>query len=116
MQSSDVGDVFSPLVIDSAGMNIALDSFRHNLSAHLPGFLDKAANGYRRFNAVDPADNAKAFAAHHAACRAALAHIQLLLSLVRWVETADGSLREEARDDLDRLVAEAQIALKNRSI
>ena len=116
MQSSDVGDVSYAPVVDSAGMNIALDAFRHNLFAHLPGFLDKATNGYRRFNAIDPPDDAKAFAAHHAACRAALAHIQLLLSLARWVETADGSTREEAGDDLDRLVAEAQIALKNGSI
>jgi hypothetical protein len=103
-------------VVDRTGMEMALDTFRHNLSAHLPGFLDKATNGYRLFiNAVDPPVDAKDFATHHAACRAALAHIQLLVSLARWVETTDGSTREGAKDDLDRLIAEAEIALKNRS-
>ena len=116
MQSSDVGNFLSSPVVDRGGMNMELVAFRHSLSAQLPGLLDRTINGYRRFSTVDSPDDVKSFAAHHAGCRAALAHIHLLVSLARWIESADGSQREGARDDLDRLLAEAENALKGRSL
>lgn len=82
------------------------------LAALLPEAIARTLESYRRYALGDPpvAEDApldpKAFAAHHAACRAALAHLDALAKLVRLAaeETAGAG-------DLDALVAEARCTL-----
>lgn len=57
--------------------------------------IDRALGSYARFSALDIPDDAKGFAAHHAACKAAVAHIDALLRLSRWTAT------DESKDDTD---------------
>lgn len=73
----------------------------------------KVAEDYRSFVAQGPApgthDDAKAFAAHHAAAKSALAHLEHLLKLAR----AQGPVEEEqGMAQADALLREARGALR----
>jgi hypothetical protein len=61
--------------------------------------LATVADGYLRFLHTGPdpgtGDDTKAFAGHHAACRAALAHLEHLLKLAPFMG-AEGAERDEA--------------------
>lgn len=92
-----------------------LDPLRETLAARLPGRAAAAVADYEGFASQPAPDDAKGFAAHHAACKAALAHVEVLVKLLRWAapDTAragDGAADAEA-DDLARLIAEARAAL-----
>ena len=94
------GDVESPL-----------KKFRHGLSRQFPDLLDRVMEGYRSFSGnTPPEDNAKEFSAHHGACKAALAHLALLIRLADWVEKGreDVSLQN---DKNKKLIDEARMAL-----
>jgi len=96
-----------------AGGN-TLEDFRRDLSGWLPERLELAAASYRRFTTVDAPEDTKAFAAHQAACRASLAHIDLLMRLAHWVQSNSDRLNATNEDDLDRLLVEAEIALQSQ--
>lgn len=66
--------------------------------------VDRALDSYTRFSAQPVPDDAKSFAAHHAACKAAVAHIDYLLRLNRWIEKGESN---EA-DTLSTLLGEAE--------
>ncbi|SDG43300.1 hypothetical protein [Roseospirillum parvum] len=97
------------------------ESLRAELAALLPPRLGDAARAYDRFvgaASLELEADAKAFAAHHAACKAALAHIEVLIKLIRWAEAPaagpEASGAEpgaELGDDLGRLIAEARAHL-----
>lgn len=92
----------------------ALDGFRKDLLAHLPGLLTNAIRGYRSFAAEPTPEDAKSFIAHQAACRAALAHIHLLIRLAECVtQPAAGDAPGLSDDHLEQLIQEAQAALGN---
>lgn len=87
-----------------------LETLRRQCQSSLPARIRDALAGYERFAAADPPEDAKGFAAWHAAAKAALAHVDLLVKLARWAEgkaddTADGG------GGLDHLLAEARAAL-----
>lgn len=89
-----------------------LEGFRRELQCRLPDDLARAIRVYRRFSADCPAEDPRAFAAYQAACRASLAHIQVLLRLVQWAEgTGSGVDDAPESDDLERLVREAEAAV-----
>jgi len=87
-----------------------MPALRKQIRAALPSLLGKALTGYRRFAAEPPPKDAKGFATHHAACRAALAHMELLLRLARWAE-ANGNSDESSGEDIAKLILEAREAL-----
>ena len=91
-----------------------MEDFRRDLSGWLPERLEMAAANYRRFTTVDPPEDTKAFAAHQAACRASLSHIDLLMRLARWVQSSSDRLDATSEDDLDRLFDEAENALQSQ--
>ena len=78
--------------------------------------MDVVAEAYFRFLHDGPepgtGDDTKAFAAHHAACRAALAHLEHLLKLARAMGDPDSGNEEattiliEARQALSAFVEE----------
>lgn len=85
---------------------------RGELAAVLPPLITAAADSYRGFAAAAAPDDAKGFAAHHAACKAALAHMELLIKLAQWAE--DDTTDQPPPGDVDtveRLLATARSAI-----
>jgi hypothetical protein len=89
-----------------------LQELRRDLLRNLPGLLGRAIHTYGRFAYETPPEDSKGFVAYQAGCRAALAHIHLLVKLAHWARatTEDGLAIEEC-EQLDRLVREAEAAL-----
>lgn len=85
-----------------------MSGLRGRLAASLPDHVAAALAGYEDFTATSPPADAKGFAAWHAAAKAALAHVDLLVKLARW---AEGSADTEADDGMERLLAGARAAL-----
>lgn len=73
--------------------------------------IERAIASYHAFARDEPqSTDPKEFAAHHAACKAALAHLDLLLKIARITETpAPGA--GDAPDDRLAMVAEARTAV-----
>ena len=85
---------------DLAGLRLAL-------ADSLPGRIRAAVAGYEEFTGTAPPTDAKGFAAWHAAAKAALAHVDLLVKLTRWAKAESA----EAEDGLDHLLSQARAAL-----
>jgi hypothetical protein len=94
-----------------------VEAFRRDLLANLPSLIGKAIRGYERFTADHPPDDAKGFVAYQAGCRAALAHIHLLVKLAHWARSSgvSGAPPFDA-EQLDRMVREAEAALRDDPI
>ncbi len=75
---------------------------RAQIAETLPKALDKAITSYHEFMDDGDADAAGDFKNHHAACKAALAHIELLLKLAEMVDI-----------DADKTFNNLQVMLKN---
>ncbi|MEO5373164.1 MAG: hypothetical protein H7840_02665 [Alphaproteobacteria bacterium] len=91
-----------------------LDALRRQLKGSLPKRIGKAVDSYDGFSTAPPPDDAKGFAAHHAACRAALAHVEMLVKLSRWAEGKEEATSPEGEgEDIDRLIAEARSAIRD---
>lgn len=85
---------------------------REQLAAGLAGSLERALASYRRFSACCDADDPKSYVAHQSGCRAALAHIHLLIKLADWAGSDRAADHANTGDaDLDRLLNEARLAL-----
>ncbi|ARJ66200.1 hypothetical protein WV31_11290 [Magnetospirillum sp. ME-1] len=85
-----------------------MTGLRTRLAASLPDHVAAALAGYEEFTASAPPADAKGFAAWHAAAKAALAHVDLLVKLARW---AEGSSEPDGDDGFERLLAGARAAL-----
>lgn len=85
-----------------------LSGLRARLSATLPDHVAAALAGYEDFTATSPPADAKGFAAWHAAAKAALAHVDLLVKLARW---ATGSAEPDGDDGFETLLAGARAAI-----
>lgn len=82
-------------------MPAKLDMLRAELQSALPDRIRAALAAYHRFTADDPPDDPKSFAAWHAAAKAALAHVEGLVKLMRWAQAeADAAGGEENSDAL----------------
>lgn len=96
---------------------MTLDDLKGSLAARLPERAAAAVAAYDAFSASPAPDDAKGFAAHHAACKAALAHVEVLVKLLRWaappaVAAAGGAGGGgDGDDDLARLIAAARSAM-----
>lgn len=73
--------------------------------------IERAIASYHAFAKGEPlSTDPKEFAAHHAACKAALAHLDLLLKIARITETPAPDAAD-APDERLALVAEAREAV-----
>lgn len=92
---------------------MASSAMRVKIAQSLPEAFDAAIQSYQSFFAQDHSESAKSFSAHHSACKAAIAHLQLLIKLADWVE-------EEAPDNelenLREIRAKAEAELSKTSI
>lgn len=71
---------------------------------------EKALSTYAYFVTTPPPDNLKEFAAFQASCRAALAHVHLLIKLAEWARAGDSS-GVGAEASIGRLIEEAEAAI-----
>jgi hypothetical protein len=77
---------------------------RDKIAAFLPDALKHSLGSYHQFIISDERpDDAKSFAAHHSACKVAIAHIELLLKLAKWADVM--SVHNQSEGD-DRLLAD----------
>ncbi|KAF0109742.1 MAG: hypothetical protein FD149_2777 [Rhodospirillaceae bacterium] len=74
--------------------------------------IAQAVKSYDGFVGEVPPADVKGFAAHHAACRAALAHVDMLVKLARWAE-GKGTMTDSEAEDLDRLLAGTRSAVSD---
>ncbi|CCG41962.1 hypothetical protein [Magnetospirillum molischianum] len=86
-----------------------LAGLRRRLALVLPDRIAAAVTGYETFVMTPPPDDAKGFAAWHAAAKAALAHVDSLVKLARWAEGGTVSIGET--DGIEGLLARARAAL-----
>ena len=90
------------------------DASREQISGFLPDAIAKAITSYHHFaDQKIKGDSVKEFAAHHSACKVAIAHIELLLKLARWVDLPDaaaGSHGDQAFIAAMMLEAEGKLA------
>lgn len=77
--------------------------------ADWPELLSAAVASYRDFAGAPVPTDAKGFAAHHAACKAALAHVEVLLRLGRSLNAPP----ESDRSAHEGLVTRARAALRS---
>lgn len=89
----------------------SLDVLKGEVRAHLPSALREALAAYRRFSEGIPPENAKAFTAYQQACRAALAHVQVLLNLAALAAPETAADADDTDDDLHRLIEAAKAAV-----
>ena len=86
------------------------DQTRIKIAKYLTSAIDCAIQSYRSFYDKPTPAEAKEFSAHHSACKAAIAHIELLLKLAAWAQLP----RMEGEDEnLATLMAEAETELNN---
>ena len=90
-----------------------LEALRQEIDGLLPAAMLRAVASYRAF-ALDRIDDpvpAKDFAAHHAACKAALTHLETLVKLARWTSASPAEVVGFDDRALAKMVAEARQSL-----
>jgi hypothetical protein len=90
-----------------------LETLRQEIDRLLPAAMLRAVASYRAF-ALEPAEDpvpAKDFAAHHAACKAALNHLDALVRLARWTSASPVEAGAYEDNALADMVSEARRAL-----
>jgi len=93
---------------------VSLETVRQSLSDRLPFFMQHVAADYESFCQQEMPEDAKGVAAHHAACKAALSHLEVLTKLTRWADgDPEAPPEETAEDDFSKLVQGAQEALRS---
>ncbi|MEO5337113.1 MAG: hypothetical protein H7841_09500 [Magnetospirillum sp. WYHS-4] len=90
-----------------------IEEARGVLSLRLPALIAAAMAGYEALAKDPPPADAKEAAQYHAACRAALGHLDLLAKLARWVDGSDrmSGPGGPADEDPSSLIARARAAL-----
>lgn len=88
------------------------DDVRMRLARFLPDAIARALNSYHSFSQAEVPNDPKEFAAHHNACKVAIAHIELLIKLAREANLPDAgaenhneqillaAVMQEAEDEL----------------
>ena len=90
-------------------------ALRRSAKRRLPKQLRKALADYVTFAALPPPEDAKGFAAHQAACKAALAHLDAGLKLLAWAENRSGPRQSGAEAELNDMIRAAEAAVERAS-
>ena len=86
---------------------------RRQIAQFLPEAILTAMKSYQNFCAVtDESEDAKGFSAHHSACKAAIAHIELLTKLAKWADLPDQNGHKEEDQALADILKDAEKELK----
>jgi len=73
--------------------------------------LGRTLNSYEQFSGMPLPEDAKSFAAYQSACKSALAHLDQLLKLGRWVENGALPSEEDNNNGSSELLKKAQQAI-----
>lgn len=68
-----------------------IETIKLALAEELPRAIERALESYADFSARSFPLDAKEYDAHHKACKAALAHLDALTKMVKWLEENDTS-------------------------
>lgn len=90
--------------------NKGLESVRADLATRLPRLIEAAAESYEDLASAAPVGEPREQAQHHAACKAALAHLDMLTKLAKWAEAENAALPPPGSGAGD-LIASARSAL-----
>ncbi|MAY99507.1 MAG: hypothetical protein CMH32_03145 [Micavibrio sp.] len=86
---------------------------RRQIAHFLPDAIAKTLQSYKDFYDSDAGfESAKEFSAHHSACKAAIAHVELLIKLAKWADLPDETGHREEDAELALLLANAEAELK----
>ena len=102
--------------VSSSSEMQALEGFRRELIADLPRLLEQAVRSYSRFAAECFPEDSKSFVAYQAGCRAALAHVHLLVKLAQWTRSTEEDSSPLETEQLDQMVREAEDALAKETL
>jgi hypothetical protein len=83
------------------------ESTRRQIAEFLPAAIERTLESYREFSGRDAGGDSKAFNAHHAACKVAVAHIELLIKLAKWADLADADKTQGADATLAAMMKDA---------
>lgn len=79
---------------------------RVQIAGFLPCALEKALITYKGFCKTAPPDEPKDFVAYQNGCKAAIAHVELLIKLAQWADLPDPDLADEAHYTMLRTMIE----------
>lgn len=85
------------------------EDLRRDVLQRLPALLARALAVYAEFAATPAPAEAKAFTAFQASCRAALAHVHLLVKLAEWAGDEGGRGGDDG--EIARLLEAADLAV-----
>lgn len=71
------------------------DQTREQIAEFLPEALRTALNSYQNFTSAGPKEDNSDFKEHHVSCKAAIAHIELLIKLANWADIPQGKLEDK---------------------
>lgn len=94
------------------------DAMRREIIKLLPDLLKKALESYSSFMTKQlsdekTTDDSKNFKSHHDACKAALAHIQLLIKLANWAEPGHANTDHPDHSVLATMVSKAESEIRS---
>ena len=97
-------------------MNEIHEKLRAQIEEFLPNAIKRALDSYFQFSIEDVEEKeSKKFAAHHAAAKAAMAHIELLLKLAKMAEIPEEALGQGGTAELEKALKKAHIEINEKS-
>jgi hypothetical protein len=80
----------------------------------LPSLIQDALTSYDNFSAGAPPEDAKSFLAYQTACRAAVAHLEMLLKLAAFADApGQGWLNDDEDREIEQLLETARSAVQS---
>lgn len=97
---------------EAATSETIIEGMRVDVLRRLPRLLKKAVAAYEALALMESSGNAKEFAAYQANCKAALAHVHLLIKLADWARKVPRpDVDGEFAENVETLISEAESAL-----
>lgn len=88
-----------------------IKTLKKRLRKFLPNKIGEVIESYDSFSSNQAPDDSKEFAAYHSACKAAVAHAETLLKIVKWTDEEKQEKLKDASGDINRLIEEARKAV-----
>lgn len=88
---------------------VTIEDYRIRLLEILPSILHNVTCEYRDFSTSQNSSDIKNFSTYHTACRSALTHLQFLIKIADWAQTAiSKDICVDEENFLNRLILDAK--------